>query len=123
MKSTKRRRTTLIAAPKRKVTCGVIVFRRSSEGVEVLLARGEGNSYWELPKGHKEPGETNREAAVRETFEEVGVSVDVSSLTTIGHVNSNGKRSVFFATEADVTPVVDDKEFDEATARITQAGR
>jgi len=40
------------------------------------------NSRWEktysIPKGHVEPGETALEAAIRETEEEVGISVPVS---------------------------------------------
>jgi 8-oxo-dGTP pyrophosphatase MutT (NUDIX family) len=48
--------------------CIVIVpTRRAADGSKVLA----------LPKGHPDPGETAREAAVREVREEAGVDVDV----------------------------------------------
>ena len=39
----------------------------------VLVVR-QSNNTWSLPKGHLEPGETARQAAMREIYEESGVS-------------------------------------------------
>lgn len=53
---------------------GLIVFRRVSTGIEYLLlqaARKEGD--WSPPKGHVDPGESDMEAAIRETQEETGL--------------------------------------------------
>ncbi len=42
-------------------------------GAEVLLIASRGTGEWWLPKGHIESGETSRDTARREAFEEAGV--------------------------------------------------
>ena len=52
----------------------VFVFR----GSELLLIekkRGQGKGYWNVPGGKLEPGETLRDAAIRECKEESGVQI------------------------------------------------
>jgi 8-oxo-dGTP pyrophosphatase MutT (NUDIX family) len=64
---------------------GVVIFR----GKVLLLYKNFKNRYegWVLPKGTVEPGEDHKETALREVFEEAGVSatimkyVDSSSYT------------------------------------------
>jgi hypothetical protein len=52
---------------------GGVVFSRHGESVKYLLVQASKNrDEWVLPKGHIEPGETEREAAVREVKEETG---------------------------------------------------
>jgi 8-oxo-dGTP pyrophosphatase MutT (NUDIX family) len=54
---------------------GAIVFRRDDGFVRVLLIRSKKDpSLWVFPKGGIEAGETPQIAALRETFEESGVS-------------------------------------------------
>jgi 8-oxo-dGTP pyrophosphatase MutT (NUDIX family) len=54
---------------------GAIVFRRDDGFVRVLLVRSKKDpSLWVFPKGGIEAGETPQVAALRETFEEAGVS-------------------------------------------------
>ena len=54
---------------------GAVVFRRDDGFVRVLLVRSiKDPTLWVLPKGSIEPGETPPMAALRETFEETGVS-------------------------------------------------
>lgn len=53
---------------------GGVVVRRAKQTVEYLLVRAKDKpEEWVLPKGHIEPGESMREAAVREVREETGV--------------------------------------------------
>ena len=55
--------------------------------------------YWTLPGGFLELGETIEEGAVRETWEEAGAKVRVSSLYTIYNVLHVGQLSLFFLAE------------------------
>lgn len=52
-------------------SAGAIVFRNDT----VLMIRV--GSRWSFPKGHVEPGETAKQAAVRETKEETGISAEL----------------------------------------------
>jgi len=59
-------------------SCGMIVL----EGSSVLLI--EKNGQWDLPKGTRETGESCRETALRELYEETSIShCDVQVLTQL----------------------------------------
>lgn len=47
--------------------------RNGQSQPEVLLITSRSNGGWGIPKGHIEPGETSRDTAQREAFEEAGV--------------------------------------------------
>ena len=50
------------------------MFRHPRGGIAILLVRAKRDpSKWIFPKGHIEPGESARAAALRETREEAGV--------------------------------------------------
>ena len=51
---------------------GFIIFQRTDEGIKFLLLY-KGGTYWNFPKGHFEAGETDLDAALRETYEETGL--------------------------------------------------
>lgn len=59
--------------PETLVAGGVLIVTRQ-EPRQFLLLRH--TTRWDLPKGHAEAGETPRQAAVRETEEETGLSAD-----------------------------------------------
>jgi 8-oxo-dGTP pyrophosphatase MutT (NUDIX family) len=65
-----------------EVSAGGVVYRRSDDGVEVVLAARRtrrGDLAWGLPKGLVEPDETPEQAAIREVQEETGLEAEVEA--------------------------------------------
>ena len=54
-----------------KLSCGVVVARKSENGWVTLLLRAY--HHWDFPKGIREPGEEPLQAAIREVTEETGI--------------------------------------------------
>ena len=62
-----------------KLSAGLLVYRRTGGGIEVLLVHPGGpfwakkdDGAWSVPKGEYEPGEDPLEVALREFEEELG---------------------------------------------------
>jgi predicted NUDIX family NTP pyrophosphohydrolase len=62
-----------------KLSAGLLVYRRTDDGIEVLLVHPGGpfwarkdDGAWSLPKGEYEPSEDPLEVALREFAEEIG---------------------------------------------------
>lgn len=55
-------------------SCGIVVFDED----KVLLIKHNGG-HISFPKGHVEDGETSKETAIRETFEETGIEAKIIS--------------------------------------------
>lgn len=69
-----------------ETSAGGVVLRRTGASLEVrvILRDRHGTLTWGLPKGHIEPEEAVAVAAVREVYEETGVTAEVlAPLTTI----------------------------------------
>ncbi|MGW1887582.1 NUDIX domain-containing protein [Streptomyces sp. NPDC001970] len=70
------------------LVAAVIVHDRATDRV-VLLQRGENAKFaqgmWDLPVGKSEPGEPITETAVRELYEETGITVKSESLK-VAHI-------------------------------------
>lgn len=64
---------------KREFSAGGIVF--NNEGQVLLInnaaLRNPKKSYWGFPKGHIDPGESSKDAAIREVKEETGLDVEI----------------------------------------------
>jgi len=77
--------------------CGIIYFDNIDQ--KWLLVYGKKSDKWGFPKGHQEYGETEEQTAMREFFEETGISVSQSELldkirfknNIYFNVNVNGK--------------------------------
>jgi phosphohistidine phosphatase len=52
---------------------GVIPFRHKRNGIEICLIRDKGGKKWKIPKGFVDSGETVRQTALKEAWEEAGL--------------------------------------------------
>lgn len=75
----------------RTTSCGVMVFNGQGQ---LLLAHATGSRWWDLPKGGAEPGETPRQAALREVMEETGLLLAADALTEIGLLPYRPQKSL-----------------------------
>lgn len=76
----------------------VLLFDEHEENVLLVKNKGRGASYYTLPGGAVEKGETLEEAAIREVKEETGLDVQVNGIFTISEAffEERGHHAVFF---------------------------
>jgi 8-oxo-dGTP pyrophosphatase MutT (NUDIX family) len=85
----------------RRLSCGVVV----TDGARVLLGHATRSPRWDIPKGLVEPGETPRQAALRELREETGLIAEGETLSDLGqHAYLPGKDLALFAWRPDAMP-------------------
>jgi predicted NUDIX family NTP pyrophosphohydrolase len=81
------------------LSAGVLLYRQSDAGLEVLLVHPSGNynrhKPWGIPKGLPDPGESIEAAARRETLEETGVVA--GELAPLGNVEYRKSGKVIHA--------------------------
>ncbi|MFI9248941.1 NUDIX domain-containing protein [Streptomyces sp. NPDC053069] len=90
-------------------SAGLLLFRHTDEGLEVLLGHMGGPLWakkdagaWTVPKGEYEPEEPAWEAARREFQEELGLAPPDGTAVPLGEVvQKNGKIVTAWAVEAD----------------------
>ncbi len=58
-------------------SCGAIVYRIMNDVVRFLLIKNKRSAHWGFPKGHIEKGESPRQTAKREVFEEAGLDIEI----------------------------------------------
>ncbi|MFC9112897.1 NUDIX domain-containing protein [Streptomyces sp. NPDC057092] len=93
-------------------SAGLLLFRRTGEGVEVLLGHMGGPFHarrdagaWTVPKGEYGPDEAAWEAARREFEEELGLPPPDGEAVPLGEVRQSGGKTVTaWAVEADLDP-------------------
>ncbi len=114
-----------------KRSAGLLVFRRTNEGVEVLLGHMGGpfwarkdDGAWSIPKGEYDADEQPQAAARREFTEELGLSPPDGELIDLGEVRQSGGKTVnVWALEgeldpADVVPGTFEMEWPRGSGRI-----
>ncbi len=78
-------------------SAGAVIFRKDNKKLYYLLLHYEAG-HWDLPKGHIEKGESEKEAVLREVKEETGIR-DVNFLeefrTTIKYFFRAGGKTIF----------------------------
>jgi predicted NUDIX family NTP pyrophosphohydrolase len=91
------------------LSAGILLYRRRSGELEVLLVKPGGPLWrnkdagaWMIPKGMVEPGETPAEAALREFEEEVGIRLAEVPFPLCRVRQAGGKVVEAFAAEGDL---------------------
>ncbi|XP_061469316.1 bis(5'-nucleosyl)-tetraphosphatase [asymmetrical] isoform X2 [Rhineura floridana] len=95
--------------------CGLIIFRKLHEATSasdagnnieyLLLQTSYGTHHWTPPKGHVDPGEDDRQTALRETQEEAGLDsthftiVDGFKKELSYNVNGKPKTVIYWLAE------------------------
>ena len=94
-----------------KISAGILLFRRTPAGVEVLLVHPGGPFWakkdagsWSIPKGLADEGEDLLAAARREFLEETGATAEGDFLDLGAHRQPSGKTIAAFALEGDFDP-------------------
>lgn len=80
-------------------SCGVLPFRRTAAGIEILLCYELFSRHWSLPKGHMEAFETETETALRELFEETGLTAPLLPVPPVReeyHCRPNVRKQVVY---------------------------
>ncbi|GAA1562257.1 NUDIX domain-containing protein [Dactylosporangium maewongense] len=98
-----------------RLSAGMLLYRRSDQGIEVLVGHMGGPFWarkdagaWSIPKGEYDEHEEAQAAAFREFEEELGAPAPAGTPISLGEVRqSGGKVVTVFALEGD---------FDEQTA-------
>ncbi|MBU4311991.1 MAG: NUDIX domain-containing protein [Candidatus Omnitrophica bacterium] len=57
----------------KEFSAGTVIFRKEKEKILYLVIYSKRNQIWGFPKGHIEPGESEKQTALRETEEETGL--------------------------------------------------
>jgi len=89
-------------------SCGVLPYRTDRGTREYLIVFEEFSQCWSLPKGHMEPGETEQQTALRELFEETGLTAALdpgrSALVEYPIAPAGRKEVLIFPGEVRGTP-------------------
>ena len=97
-------------------SCGVLPYRIVDGRKEFLLVFEQFSQCWSIPKGHMEAGETEVETALRELFEETGLTaqLDTSKTAVIEYPISpvGRKQVVFYLGEVSGTPRTQEGEIE-----------
>lgn len=123
----------LFRKAKEEKSCGAVIWREADGQRQYLLARHNGG-HWSFPKGHVENSETEVETAMREIWEETGLtaSIDTAFRRQVTYSPKPGiiKDVIFFiavptggterAQEAEISQL-EWFSFQEAAERITYA--
>ncbi|MFL8937169.1 NUDIX hydrolase [Rossellomorea oryzaecorticis] len=83
----------------------MLLFDEPGEKVLLVKNTGKNGSYYTLPGGAAEPGETLEEAAIREVKEETGLDAEIRDIFSVGEgfFEDRGHHTVFFTFRGKIT--------------------
>lgn len=125
------------AGRKFEESCGAVVFTRADDEIRYVLIRSPEGVYG-FPKGHREPGESREQTALREIREEVGLQASLlpgfsaQEEFPLPEIPDTRKRIVYFLAEYEKQPIVPQQEelsdyelcpFDEAMRLLQHESR
>jgi predicted NUDIX family NTP pyrophosphohydrolase len=95
-----------------KLSAGILMYRRSPRGIELLLAHPGGPFWaskdqgaWSIPKGEYDEGEDALIAAKREFAEELGSALPARPCLDLGAIKQPSRKVITaFAVEGDFDP-------------------
>ena len=96
-------------------SCGAVVFTRADDEIRYVLIRSLEGVYG-FPKGHRKPGESREETALREIREEVGLRVTLlpgfsaQEEFPLPEKPDTRKRIIYFLAEYMDQPIIPQKE-------------
>ena len=97
-------------------SCGVLPYRMINGQKQFLLVLETCSQCWSLPKGHIEEEETDVQAALRELYEETGLTaqLDTTRVASVEYPISSfaRKQVVFYPGKVDGTPRVREGEIE-----------
>ena len=97
-------------------SCGVLPYRVIDGQMQFLLVFETCSQCWSLPKGHIEAGETDVQVALRELYEETGLTADLDTtrVTSVEYpISSFARKQVaFYLGKVDGTPSVREGEIE-----------
>lgn len=90
-----------------EISYGLVSFRITNNVIEFLLIRQKDKiNFWCFPKGHPLPGESPKQTATREFFEELGFNPDkildqsfIENYTYTQNNTSQNKTVIYFLAE------------------------
>jgi predicted NUDIX family NTP pyrophosphohydrolase len=92
-----------------RTSAGVLLYRRTADGVEVLIGHMGGPFWakkdaggWSVPKGEYGDGEEAFAVALREFEEEIGSPCPATEFRPLGEVRAGGKVLTLWAGEGDL---------------------
>ena len=92
-----------------RTSAGVLLYRRTADGVEVLIGHMGGPFWakkdaggWSIPKGEYGDGEEAFAVALREFAEELGSPCPATEFRPLGELRASGKVLTIWAGEGDL---------------------
>ncbi len=73
------------------LSCGILVLNEENE---ILLAHATRTAHWDILKGRPNAGETPVQTAIREAFEESGLTFVASELVDLGEFSYRSDKNI-----------------------------